>query len=46
MMQKPEIGLCFRFPDINEERYLIPEALRANEPDYDIWPVDSLRFRY
>ncbi len=31
---------------MGRERYLIPEALRSNEPDYDIWPADSLRFRY
>ena len=33
MMQDPGIGLCFRLPDSAHERYLIPEMLRANEPD-------------
>jgi len=45
MMQNPEIGLCFRLPDAAGERYLIPEALRASEPELN-WPVDCLRFRY
>ena len=46
MMQNRDIGLCFRLPDTADERYLIPDALPANEPDYDIWPHHSLRFRY
>jgi C-terminal of Roc, COR, domain len=28
------------------ERYLIPEALPASEPDYGIWPEDAIRFRF
>jgi GTPase SAR1 family protein len=46
MMQDPDIGLCFRLPDAGGECYLIPEALRASEPDYDNWPTNSLHFRY
>ena len=38
MMQDPDIGLCFELPGTDHERYLIPEALPANEPDYGIWP--------
>jgi len=46
MMQDPDVGLCFPLHDVASERYLVPEALPANEPDYDNWPADSLRFRY
>ena len=46
MMQDPDIGLCFELPGTDHERYLIPEALPANEPDYGIWPADALRFRF
>ena len=46
MMQDEDIGLCFRLPDRDEERYLVPEALRVSAPDYGVWPTDSLRFRY
>jgi small GTP-binding protein len=46
MMEDPDIGLCFPLPDSNGERFLIPEGLPKNEPDYDLWPPDSLRFRF
>jgi GTPase SAR1 family protein len=46
MMQDRDIGLCFRLPTSQEERYLIPEALPANSRFYGKWPEDSLRFRY
>ena len=49
MMQDEEIGLCFRLPTIDrsEHRFLIPEALPPNPPQYEgIWPEDSLRFLY
>ena len=49
MMQDEDIELCFLLEKRNgEERYLVPEALPKNKPDYkDIWPEDdSLRFRY
>ena len=46
MMEDPEIGLCFELPGSDHERYLIPEALPASEPDYGIWPKDALRFRF
>ena len=48
MMQDEEVSLCFKLLKNNkEERYLIPAALPVNPPDYDdIWPADSLRFRY
>jgi internalin A len=46
MMQDPEVGLCFEIPGSRRERYLIPEALPANEPDYGMWPADSLQFRF
>ncbi len=46
MMEDPEIGLCFELPGSDHERYLNPEALPANEPDYGIWPRDALRFRF
>ena len=46
-MQDPELGLCFRLSDAQEECYLVPEALPKAGPDYvGIWPADSLRFRY
>ncbi len=46
MMQDRDVGLCFRLPTPQEERYLIPEALPANRRFYGKWPEDSLRFRY
>lgn len=47
MMQSSDLGLCFPLPaDEGEERYLLPEALPSSEPDYETWPLDSLRFRY
>ena len=47
MMQDPEVGLCFELPGSDHERYLVPEALPANEPDYDdVWPSTALRFLY
>ncbi len=46
MMQEPDIGLCFELPGERGKRYLVPEALPANEPDYEMWPEESLRFRY
>ncbi len=46
MMQHRDIRLCFQLPGSSGGRYLLPEALPVNEPEYDdIWP-DSLRFRY
>ncbi len=47
MMQHEQIRLCFELPGEPRGRYLLPEALPVNEPEYDdIWPADSLRFRY
>ena len=47
MMQDPEVGLCFELPGSDHERYLVPEAMPANEPDYDdVWPSTALRFLY
>ncbi len=46
MMQDRDVGLCFRLPTPQEERYLIPEALPASRRFYGKWPEDSLRFRY
>ena len=47
MMQDPEVGLCFELPGTDHERYLVPEALPASEPDLlGIWPPNSLRFLY
>ncbi len=46
MMEDREIGLCFELSGTDHQRYLIPEALPTNEPDYEVWPADSLRFRY
>ena len=46
MMQDPDVGLCFEIPDSRRQRYLLPEALPANGPDYQTWPSDSLRFRF
>lgn len=46
MMQDEEIGLCFRLPGTQQERYLVPEALPADDPiPGDYWD-DALRFRY
>ena len=47
MMQDAEVGLCFELPGSGHKRYLVPEALPANEPDYDdVWPSNALRFLY
>ncbi|WLD11866.1 COR domain-containing protein [Planctellipticum variicoloris] len=46
MMQHPDVGLMFELPGHSREKYLIPEALPKNEPDYGIWPQDSLHFRF
>ena len=48
MMEHAEVGLCFELPGTDHQRYLIPAALRKNEPEYaDIWPEqDSLHFRF
>jgi internalin A len=46
MMEDPDVGLCFELSGTDHQRYLIPEALPTNEPDYEVWPADSLRFRY
>jgi hypothetical protein len=46
MMQEPDVGLALRLAVPDRERYLIPEALPAAEPDYGMWPGDSLRFRF
>lgn len=44
MMAHPDVGLCFELPS-RRGRYLMPEALPASEPDYDMAPADALRFR-
>jgi hypothetical protein len=45
MMQDPALGLCFRLPgDI--ERFLAPEGLPENSPDYSALTQGALRFRY
>ena len=45
--QDPEVGLCFELPGSDHQRYLVPEALPPNEPDFlGIWPPNSLRFLY
>ncbi|HEX8106395.1 MAG TPA: COR domain-containing protein, partial [Kofleriaceae bacterium] len=46
MMQDPALGLCLPITRGDAERYLLPEALPPSEPDYGIWPDDSLRFRF
>jgi internalin A len=46
MMQDRDIGLCFRLPMPQEERYLVPEALPPSRRFHSEWPEDSLRFRY
>jgi GTPase SAR1 family protein len=46
MMQDPALGLCLPITRGDAGRYLLPEALPASEPDYGIWPEDSLRFRF
>lgn len=46
MMGSHEIGLCFEIPNSHHEMYLIPEALSPNEPEYENFVSDSLRFRY
>jgi hypothetical protein len=46
MMKEPELGLCFRLPGVEPERYLLPEALHTKSPDFGPDPEDSLRFRF
>ena len=46
MMQDPDIGLCFRLPTVQEERYLVPEALPSNRPYLGERSDDVLRFRF
>jgi nucleoside phosphorylase/Leucine-rich repeat (LRR) protein len=46
MMQEPEIGLCFPIMHARPQRYLLPDALPTSEPDYEVWPNESLRFRF
>ena len=46
MMQHPDLGLTFELPGPQRGRFLIPEALPKSQPDYGMWPADSLRFRY
>ncbi len=46
MMEDPDIGLCFELSGTDHKQFLIPEALPSNEPEYGMWPEDSLRFRY
>ncbi|MDX1965745.1 MAG: COR domain-containing protein, partial [Planctomycetaceae bacterium] len=40
------VGLMFELPGEPRGRYLIPEALPKNPPDYEMWPEDALRFRF
>lgn len=37
MMQDKEVGLCFELPGERGERFLAPEALPPNTPDYDFF---------
>ncbi|MBK7538697.1 MAG: hypothetical protein IPI49_25685 [Myxococcales bacterium] len=46
MMQEPALGLCLPIAGSNPLRYLLPDALPVKEPDYGVWPVNALRFRY
>ena len=46
MMQEPALRLCLPIIHSNPPRYLLPDALPVNEPDYGVWPAESLRFRY
>ena len=46
MMQSRDVGLAFQLPGTDGERYLIPEALPKHQPNYDVWPGDSLLFRF
>jgi internalin A len=46
MMQDPALGLCLPIARGNSGSCLLPEALPSAEPDYGIWPADSLRFRF
>lgn len=46
MMEHEDVGLCFELANSHRQRFLIPEALPASEPDYGVWPKESLRFRY
>lgn len=45
MMQEPELGLCLPIAH-GSSRYLLPDALPVNEPDYGVWPPGALRFRF
>jgi small GTP-binding protein len=45
MMRHPSVSLCFRLPG-DRERFLAPEALPRNTPDYAGWSEGALRFRY
>jgi len=46
MMQEPALGLCLPIAHGDPPRYLLPDALPVGEPDYGVWPDDSLRFRF
>jgi nucleoside phosphorylase/predicted GTPase len=46
MMQEPALGLCLPITHGGPPRYLLPDALPVGEPDYGVWPDDSLRFRF
>jgi nucleoside phosphorylase len=46
MMQEPALGLCLPIDHSNPPRYLIPDALPVNEPDYGMRPANALRFRF
>ena len=41
-----QFELCFSFPDPVNDRYLIPELLRPNEPDLNWDASDALNFQY
>lgn len=45
MMRDASLGLCFRLAG-EEDRYLAPEGLPENSPDYSGVTRDALRFRY
>ena len=46
VMQESDIGLCFKLPVADEERYLIPEALPPGAPAPFEEVEQLLRFRY